>query len=85
MTLALDDFAEANNLYPSHMKIDVDGAEMDVLKGASNILSSQTLKDVFIEVDQKHGDIVALMETHGFEVKWQLQKDQNSDILFSRP
>ena len=85
MTLALDDFARVNSLYPTHMKIDVDGAEMDVLKGAEHMLSSQTLKQVFIEVDKTHTGIVALMETHGFEVKWHLHKEQNSDILFSRP
>ena len=85
MTLALDDFSEANGIYPSHIKIDVDGAEMDVLKGASKILSCRTLKEVFIEVDHKHAGIVALMENLGFEIKWQLQKEQNSDILFSRP
>jgi hypothetical protein len=85
MTLALDDFARVNSLYPTHMKIDVDGAEMDVLKGAEHTLSSQTLKQVFIEVDKTHTGIVALMETHGFEVKWHLHKEQNSDILFSRP
>ena len=58
---------------------------MDVLKGASKILSCRTLKEVFIEVAHKHAGIVALMENLGFKIKWQLQKEQNSDILFSRP
>ncbi|MCE2517726.1 MAG: FkbM family methyltransferase, partial [Alphaproteobacteria bacterium] len=37
-TLALDDFARANALAPTHLKIDVDGAEMGVLKGAASLL-----------------------------------------------
>ena len=38
MTLKLDDFCKNHNLYPSHIKIDVDGAEFNVIKGAENIL-----------------------------------------------
>jgi FkbM family methyltransferase len=84
MTLALDDFSEANDIYPSHMKIDVDGAEMSVLRGASKILSSQSLKEIFIEVDEQHSGIIDLMESHGFTIDWQIHKKQNTDILFSR-
>ena len=85
MTLALDDFARANGVSPSHMKIDVDGAEMEVLKGAATLLSSGYLKEVFIEVDPQHHDaLISLMESHGFAIQWQLDKPQNADILFTR-
>ncbi len=41
MTLALDDFAKAENTCPTHIKIDVDGAEFDILRGAKSILSNK--------------------------------------------
>lgn len=85
MTLALDDFSATNKIYPTHLKVDVDGAELSVLKGASKILSSLGLKEVFVEVDIQNFEVVRLMESYSFTIKWQFDKKYNSDILFSRP
>ena len=85
MTLTLDDFATSNSIFPSHLKIDVDGAELGVLKGASKILSSRELKEVFVEVDNQNTNVMCLMQSHDFKIKWQLHKEQNSEVLFSRP
>ena len=84
MTLALDDFARANKVVPSHMKIDVDGAEMGVLKGARAILASDAIKEVFIEVDQDNMAVFDVMRSHGFDVSWQIQKENNLDVLFAK-
>ena len=84
MTLALDDFSATNSIYPSHLKIDVDGAELSVLQGASKILSSTELKEVFVEVDNQNADVIPFMLGYDFKIKWQVDKKQNSDILFSR-
>ena len=82
MTLALDDFVRANDVMPTHMKIDVDGAELRVLKGATDILSSDQIRGVFIEVDRDNLEVIAFMERHGFTIQWQIEKEQNLDILF---
>lgn len=84
MTLALDDFAKANKIAPTHLKIDVDGAEYNVLKGAQKILSSKSVKDVFIEIDKNNLAVIDLMKSHNFSIKWQVKKEHNLDILFSR-
>ena len=84
MTLALDDFADTEHLYPTHIKIDVDGAETEVLKGAASILANPTLKQVFIEIDNKHLDIIDQMTSYGFEVKWSVKKPFDHDVLFTR-
>ena len=84
MTLALDDFAKLNDVKPTHIKIDVDGAEDDVLKGALGILKSKTIKEVFIEIDHDNKEIIKLMSSLGFSIRWQVHKHQNIDILFAK-
>ena len=84
MSLALDDFAKSNDVIPTHIKIDVDGAEHDVLNGATNILQSENIRDVFIEIDNNNLTIIELMTSLGFEISWKIIKDQNTDILFSK-
>ena len=84
MTISLDDFAGSNNVMPTHIKIDVDGAELDVLKGAERILQSQSIQDVFIEIDHDNLAVIDLMTAHGFKTKWRIDKKHNIDILFSK-
>ena len=84
MTLALDDFAQANKIMPTHIKIDVDGAEQEVLKGAEKILKSKQIKEVFIEIDNDNLAIIEFMTALGFKIKWQIEKELNMDILFSK-
>lgn len=83
-SLALDDYAASRNLAPTHLKIDVDGAEFGVLKGATKILENPALTDIFIEIDHENAGIVELLESHGFSVSWRHDKPQNADILFTR-
>ncbi len=85
MSLALDDFAKSEKLYPTHLKIDVDGAEYDVLKGAERVLSNPGLSEIFIEIDHKNDEIIQMLEGYGFEINWREDKDMNSDMLFKRP
>ena len=82
MTLALDDFARANKIMPTHLKIDVDGAEMRVLEGAKDILVSDEIREVFIEVDHDSMAVFDVMRSYGFDVRWSIQKDYNVDVLF---
>ncbi|QQG45461.1 MAG: FkbM family methyltransferase [Candidatus Sungiibacteriota bacterium] len=49
----LDDFIEKFNLpHPTHLKIDVDGEELRVIKGAERTLASPTLKSLLIEINE---------------------------------
>lgn len=52
---ALDDFiAEFRIAPPTHMKIDVDGAELAVIKGAEKTLKYGELRSILVEIDEKH-------------------------------
>ena len=55
--ITLDQFVKETRVVPSLIKIDVDGFEDRVYKGAMSTI--QQAKSVLIEVDQKHEHIVS--------------------------
>jgi FkbM family methyltransferase len=72
--VSLDTFITEKNLpLPTHMKIDVDGSEMLLLKGAGATLSSPVCRDLMFELnpsDILFADIVSIVECYGFrEIK----------------
>ena len=82
--ISLDSFIAANNLSPTHLKIDVDGAETAVIAGAKGLLSGDVLREIFIEIDHVNCDLVKLITDYGFDIAWQIDKPQNSEYLFTR-
>ncbi len=67
-SLALNDYIASRGLVPTHLKIDVDGAEFVVLKGAKKILGNAALPDIFIEIDHENDGIFGFLEACGFSV-----------------
>ena len=84
MTISLDDYSKTNKIIPTHIKIDVDGAEQLVINGAKVLLSNKTVKDIFIEIDQKNMGLKETILNFGFDVVWEEKKAMNTDILFRR-
>tara|TARA_R110002072_G_scaffold182639_1_gene338769 strand:+ start:1587 stop:2315 length:729 start_codon:yes stop_codon:yes gene_type:complete len=69
-SVSLDGYVAQYGVAPTHLKIDVDGAETDVLKGAAAVLADPRLRDIFIETDANtHDDCVAILEAAGFELR----------------
>jgi FkbM family methyltransferase len=66
----LDDFREQFALpLPHHIKIDVDGTELEILQGALKILNTPQLRTILIEVDENHrayAAILAVLRAAGF-------------------
>ncbi len=61
---------------PESMKIDVDGSEENLLKGARNTLKNTALKKIFIEIDnptEKNRSIVECICESGFQLKKRTQ------------
>jgi FkbM family methyltransferase len=80
---SLDDLFEKNVLteIPSLIKIDVDGIEHLILKGATKTLKSEKVKSLFIEVnddfkEQAH-QVKNILESAGFVLK----EKRNSEML----
>ncbi len=72
LIFSLDTFIKQFNLpQPEMIKIDVDGAEEDILKGACTTLSSKKLKTVLVEIDElmlSSASITSLMEENSFKL-----------------
>lgn len=80
---ALDDLGSMMGMpRPRYLKIDVDGAEAEVLSGAGACL--ELVKSVFIELTQEFMDSFAIsfFESHGFALRNKVQV-QNYDDLYN--
>tara|TARA_R100001143_G_scaffold60179_1_gene59427 strand:+ start:169 stop:849 length:681 start_codon:yes stop_codon:yes gene_type:complete len=53
---------------PTHVKIDVEGAELAVLQGMSGFLDGETLKSLIVELEDKESEerVSAFMQKHGW-------------------
>jgi hypothetical protein len=72
LAFRLDDLVREFELRPpTHLKLDVDGAELAMLQGAAVTLRSTSLRSVLVEVTESQADaepILALLTGAGFEV-----------------
>ncbi len=68
----LDDVIEQFGLpVPSHIKLDVDGAECEVLRGAPKLLANPRLRTLLLEIDEEAVDgfqLIKTMTSHGFQL-----------------
>jgi len=84
MTLRLDDFSYMKNIHPTHLKIDVDGAELKVIKGAEKLLKGSELKEIFIEINHDDIEIIDFIKSFGFEITLKIPGKKNNQFLFKR-
>lgn len=92
----LDKWARTNRVNNiDYMKIDTQGSELDILKGAKNTLKKVRILEVEVEFNQIYAgqpvfsDVDKFLRTHGFEL-WKLPNivhyglDAESDTVLSR-
>ena len=72
------------NIYPTHLKIDVDGPELKVIKGAEIIFGRSELKEIFIEINNNYSEIIKILNQYGFEIKWEEKGKINSNLILKR-
>jgi FkbM family methyltransferase len=71
LVYTIDDFiARFVPAFPTHIKIDVDGLEAEILEGSRHTLSNPRLKSLLVEVDERDGSrperIDAVLGEFGF-------------------
>jgi FkbM family methyltransferase len=73
---------------PNLVKLDVDGAELHVLRGGHQMLTSDTCRSVFVEIDDElTNDVVALLESYGFSLESRHRRKESAQVwhgLFRR-
>lgn len=89
-SVSLDGYVREYGVAPTHLKIDVDGAETDVLRGAAAVLADPRLRNIFIETDANtHDDCVAILEHAGFVLKGTYESPDidvwGANLILSRP
>jgi FkbM family methyltransferase len=69
LTFALDDLLERFDLpHPTHVKLDTDGSELQILEGARNALRSH-IRSLMIEMEEGDANrIVSLLDEAGFNL-----------------
>jgi len=80
--------AQQNIRHPNIMKIDVEGAELQVLRGLKDSISRPECRCIFCEVhpkllDEKTADLHRLLENYGFKIE-QLQCRGNEYHILAR-
>ena len=73
LVFSIDDFVDRfSPPFPTHIKIDVDGVEQQILKGATNTLSDARLRSLIVEVDEHDAEqpnrVDSFLEAHRFRL-----------------
>ncbi len=84
-TIPLDEFCEANQVLPDFLKIDVEGAEYDVLMGGRETIA-RSQPTMLIELHHFDGDLAAncvpdLLSKWNYHIQWLEKWPQTSHIL----
>ena len=85
---SVDDFVELfSPPLPTHVKLDVDGLEPDILRGGVKTFSASSVQSMIVEMegsDERQAGIVALMAELGFTAKPKASSDCRN-VVFRRP
>jgi FkbM family methyltransferase len=85
--MTLDYFIEVSNIIPNHIKIDVDGYELEVIQGMTKILNNNNLHSILIEINSSNKkQIFAILAENQFclyDYK-QDKKDNSNNYIFYR-
>jgi len=84
-TISIDQFCEANQVLPDFLKIDVEGAEHDVLMGGRETIG-RSKPIMLIELHHFEGDLAAnrvpdLLSKWNYRIQWLEKWPQTSQIL----
>jgi hypothetical protein len=68
---------------PNLVKLDVDGAEANILRGGRETFSAPECRGVFVEIDDAHADdVVSLLESYGFRLEGRHRRKKSSEIWY---
>ena len=90
LSLNVDELIQKKSIeIPHYIKIDVDGNEHLILKGANKTLNNMKLKEIYIEINQKYYQqkkvILDILKNKKFKIVKKFQKKNNTyNYIFKR-
>jgi FkbM family methyltransferase len=92
-TISLDALAEEHGVWPTHVKIDVEGFEVEVLRGARRVLARQPAPTLFVELHhallrdrgQDPGVSLTMLEQSGYRLYDSTGSPASREALLARP
>ena len=73
LSYRIDDLIKAFEIEkPTHIKLDVDGIELEILKGAEETLRDPALKSILVEIEpslEMSTQVVEYLKTRGFRIQ----------------
>jgi FkbM family methyltransferase len=89
ISLSMDKFIEMTHIKPDYIKIDVDGAEENIISGMTETVKNERLRSVVIEVsDQSEPAIVDFFKKAGFMIElehlFDVDEGGYKNIIFTR-
>jgi len=68
VSYSIDEFIESFEIRsPNHIKLDVDGIEFEILKGALRTISGKTFKSLLVEASEQDDQMFSYLENLGLE------------------
>jgi FkbM family methyltransferase len=88
----IDAFAGEGRAAPSVLKLDVEGAELEVLRGAESTLQSGRIRELFVETHpgplarrgESEAEVVAMLERLGYAEVWAAARASETQRHFRR-
>ncbi len=78
----LDDFVESTGLFPTVIKIDVDGNEIEIIEGATKTIKNKKLKSIILEIDE--GSNYKKLTKYLKAAKFKFKSKLNSNEIWSK-
>jgi FkbM family methyltransferase len=74
----VDDICKKIDVSPSHIKVDIDGLELEVIKSAVNTLANIELKSLLVELNptvDEHSETIKILRDCGFHYHKQMSEE----------
>lgn len=85
VTMSVDDFCQAHHFDPTHIKMDVDGDELDLLSGMERTLASTRTKTLLIEVNDNTRELaLRKLNRMGFSLQKEVRHGDTSNCILKR-
>jgi FkbM family methyltransferase len=83
ISISMDQFIDMTQIFPDYIKIDVDGAEQNIISGMSKTVQNDKLRSVVIEVSDKSAPAITdFFRRAGFIIEFERRWAEEGETIF---